>query len=347
VDVEICPECGASIGEGIVVQSTDAAVYPELAKANLLRMRGEYRLAEEQCLSILKRYPNNASANILLGDICADRGDWDQAEQWYEMALDLDHDSEATKEKLETVRQRLKRLEVTEVVEQLGLPDRPSKTGIYAAAALAAIVIGGLIVYAVTSATPSTSKPEALTPLQVQPNTPAASRSDPPATAPAATNTATPNTTEGSEMGPFQRLVASNPDAGRLLNVFQDPRTLHVTAIFRIEQGDDARMLAARLGRLAIERFTGAPAATMRGMQNSALVYVADVTRSRVDEIAGQAWQTQNQNQPDAWMSYVLSGEWIAQGFSPSPTAPAPQPGGPDSDAANVPGTNLSTGSTG
>ena len=59
-----CPECGAPIVvEEQDAGSSDAVVYTELARANLLRMRGEYKQAENQCLNILKRFPNNASAN--------------------------------------------------------------------------------------------------------------------------------------------------------------------------------------------------------------------------------------------------------------------------------------------
>src|SRR5688500_5066185 len=66
-DAPFCPECGAPVGSS---EGSDSEIYPLLARANLLRMRAEYKQAENVCLSILKRYPNNSSTNTLLGDIC-------------------------------------------------------------------------------------------------------------------------------------------------------------------------------------------------------------------------------------------------------------------------------------
>src|SRR5438477_12288189 len=83
-----CPECGAPVKDATTADS-EAVVYPELARANLARMRGDYKQAEDQLLSVLKRFPNNPSANEMLGDLAAEREDYPHAVQRDEMALDI------------------------------------------------------------------------------------------------------------------------------------------------------------------------------------------------------------------------------------------------------------------
>lgn len=118
---EFCAECGAPLEDAPGVGGSDQEVYPELAKANLHRMRKEYKGAKDICLSILRRYPNNASANTLLGDICEEEGDLEQAAEWYELALDIVPDSAADKAKLEAVRAKLAEKEKAVTVENLGI----------------------------------------------------------------------------------------------------------------------------------------------------------------------------------------------------------------------------------
>jgi Tfp pilus assembly protein PilF len=83
-----CPECGAPIGTA-PAEGSDAAIYPELARVNLLRLRGDYKAAQDHCRAVLRKFPNNVTANQLLGDLCQETGDLSQAKEWYELALDI------------------------------------------------------------------------------------------------------------------------------------------------------------------------------------------------------------------------------------------------------------------
>ena len=87
---EFCPECGATLDPAS--GGSDQEVYNDLAKANLLRNRHQMPEAIEVALGILRKYPNNATAHTLLGDIYAELDDLKQAAEWYEMALDLSPD---------------------------------------------------------------------------------------------------------------------------------------------------------------------------------------------------------------------------------------------------------------
>lgn len=88
-----CMECGARIKEGaldpLYAEGSDREVYPELARANLLRMQGNYEAAIDVCRRILGRFPSNETVHALLGDIYADQGKFEDAIQWYELLVEL------------------------------------------------------------------------------------------------------------------------------------------------------------------------------------------------------------------------------------------------------------------
>ncbi len=88
-----CMECGARIseakGDSLALEGSDIEVYPEIARANLLRMQGKYEEAVSVCRQILGRFPSNETAHALMGDIYADQGKLEDAIQWYEMLVEL------------------------------------------------------------------------------------------------------------------------------------------------------------------------------------------------------------------------------------------------------------------
>ncbi|MCS7066628.1 MAG: tetratricopeptide repeat protein, partial [Fimbriimonadales bacterium] len=101
-------ECGARLREDttdpLYAEGSDREVYPEIARANLLRMQGRYEEAVEVCLGILKRYPSNETAHALLGDIHADQGKLTDAVQWYELLVDLAPGNPVYRAKLDQLR---------------------------------------------------------------------------------------------------------------------------------------------------------------------------------------------------------------------------------------------------
>ncbi len=80
--------------------------YALLAQANLLRMRGCWEEAVGNCMAALRLAPDSPSAQSLLGDIYENQGRFDDAIQWYRMALDANPDSPADRLKLDRLLQR-------------------------------------------------------------------------------------------------------------------------------------------------------------------------------------------------------------------------------------------------
>lgn len=142
-DAEYCTECGAPLTDAPGVVGSDAEVYPELAKANVFRMRKEFKAAEDICLAILRRFPNNASSNTLLGDIAVEKGELDQAVEWYELALDIVPDSAENQQKLANVRAKLAEQQTQTAVETLGIPEKKPP---YMLIALAGVIVGVFII---------------------------------------------------------------------------------------------------------------------------------------------------------------------------------------------------------
>lgn len=129
-----CSQCGTSLPHpGLVcdrcITAPNSAARPAeslLLRANLLRMRGRWDAAAEQCAAILRLDPANPTAHSLLGDILQDQGRAEEARHWYQLALDLNPTSEADRAKLaradEMLEARQQRAEWEAIIEGRSKP---------------------------------------------------------------------------------------------------------------------------------------------------------------------------------------------------------------------------------
>lgn len=106
-DSLFCCICGAkldSMNASLSAKDLPSLEYM-LAQANLLRMQAKWEEAENKCIEILRKDPNNYDAHSLLGDIYRDQGRYEDAAQWYQLALDLYPESQKEPEKLAQLRE--------------------------------------------------------------------------------------------------------------------------------------------------------------------------------------------------------------------------------------------------
>ncbi|MBC8138412.1 MAG: tetratricopeptide repeat protein [Fibrella sp.] len=82
------PKSRFSSGGSSGRSDADAAIAPLLARANLLKLRGQWEEAVAVCADAIRRSPDSASAHSLLGDIYLTQGKNGDALHWYRMALD-------------------------------------------------------------------------------------------------------------------------------------------------------------------------------------------------------------------------------------------------------------------
>lgn len=98
-----CPNCGARMAEydnAVAAGVANDPTFGALAQVNLLRLRGDWDAASQGAVGVLREYPNSGTAHSLMGDIHADQGKYEEAAQWYRMALELEPDNTADARKL-------------------------------------------------------------------------------------------------------------------------------------------------------------------------------------------------------------------------------------------------------
>ncbi len=284
-----CQECGAPLSNAPAAEGSDQAVYKDLAQANLLRMRGQHKQAGEACLSILKRYPNNATAHALLGDIYAETNDLEQAIQWYELALDL-HEDEGVRTKLAKVQEQKDSAEQQASVTELGLPEKQPKTGLYAGLMiLAIVVIGGAAFFAGRqvsnggdSRNPTlTSNPVSLNPDQQEPATDGNGQT-------AAGVLLAEQDREMTESLRSASILGQN-----ILYVFAVPRGPAANITAHHASGLSLQQTAAQAAVDGLAAFPNCVYVTVRVVSNGQIAFVADVLRSRTQQMqmpsAGEA----------------------------------------------------------
>ena len=320
-----CPECGAPL-EGLrLIENISDTVHADLARANLFRMRGEHKEAEQQCLAVLRRYPHHFETHVLLGDIFAEQQAYEQAAQWLELAIDLDPGSFIARQKLQVARDRVREIETKTSVDQLGLPpNNGARTIAYAVFAVALISICGFIAFSLGQKNPRLAGDTVRSPISATQDTLAS----PPITnaskeeEPASTQHSEPvvQPPMSAEEKATTELLRKGEHGDRLVVASLDPRSKALTITYRIADGDVDRRIGAEIARDALAAMAEAPMVTVKGLKGDKLAFMADIDRNRLAMTQTQAWQS-SATGPDAWIGYVVSNEWYA--VTPPPAEPA------------------------
>jgi hypothetical protein len=318
-----CPACGAPVeGDGLI-QDFSTGVQPQLSRANFYRMREQYAEAEGICLEVLQRHPHDVEAHTLMGDIYSDRGQFEQASRWYELALDLEPGSFTNRQKLQIASDRVTAIENASTVEQLGLPQRQGlRSVVFAFAALAVIGLCAGLAYTLGQKNPTADADRVVrTPIAAKEE--AAAREAAQVKLPVAPVLEVPKPALPSAHEPREdKQLASHfgdlTHSSRIASASQDPRTKAITVTLRMDDLTEWRRPVAETARDVLFRITDAPMVTMRVMVRGRLEYVADIPRDKMLE----ALDGENAAIADSWIPYVLTNEWYATSVDPSLTAP-------------------------
>ncbi len=302
---EYCPECGAPMPTGGYTEGSDAEIYPELARANLLRMRGQYDQAKDVCLALLRRFPNNATANALLGDISAEMGEEEQAIQWYELALDISPDAQPVRQKLETIRQRIADREAAASAQLLGVGRKGNMT-LVGLGLLALVLVVGSVSYLLGSRRTLQGPATGIVEKPIVIENPE-SGSLPPAPEPSAQPAVpAPRPPLAEDQQAMDRLAKSPELARRLVGAAIDPRDGRVLLTLEASPGEDARTVAAQAAVEAVSLLSPGAPLTVRVRQGDRLALVADVDRDVAERFhdVGEL--------PHVWPEQVLANVWPA-----------------------------------
>jgi len=307
----------------------------DLARANLLRMRSDYRAAIDQCLSLLKRSPDDPDAHTLIGDIYAEQGDLGQAAQWYELALDLNPGSTQDQQKLTYVQQRIKEREAATVAQQIALPPAsPYPWMPWVVMAVIALLIGAGAYMAGQRQEPPAKLARASVPVSAA------------ITEPGLKVTELPSVTEGGSppVAEEDRKLAASiageiPTGIVLLHAWQDPRNRDISLTIRVRPEDAQRVVAAEIARAVLRRVAGANAVSVRTEKGGQIVHLGTVDRARLSVTETPGWSEAHPG-AEALADALLAQEWPETAAGTPPTT-----GGDDTPPAATTTTGQNSGS--
>lgn len=291
-------------------EGSDSAIYTELAQANLFRMRGEYKGAEEVLLRILRKFPNNVTANTMLGDIAATQGHFDQAAEWYELALDITPKSVALQDKLNNVRERVSEQETVSTAEVLGLPTEKPKHLLVAAIGVAAITVVALAAFFLSQ---RGNGPELPNP-GPNPNAPVILKGDPdkPVDQPPPANVNPALTADDLEL---QKQLTPTSDGDHVLQAQFQPPTQSVMVSFAFKDADDKRLIAAHIGMTTFEL---AKTKFKQDLKYVHLIGLKDKARAYEAKIYSEAYEKVLKSKDENWLTELLSQEWTPDSSKPT-----------------------------
>lgn len=325
----------------------------DLAKANLMRLRRDFRKAEEICIEILRTYPKSAATHTLLGDIYADQGRLEQAAHWYELSLDLDPNSWAEKQKLDDIREQIKERDHVSSAQTLGLDDvgavRPAwitlgvATFLFLSYGIFYVVkhgrLGGAseqpVVKTPINAVPDNVEPrrEMVATNQVATPTPAGTPIDG-LTSPGATPSALPLSGSSKDDKELEQAVREKSTYGdNLASLVSDPRIHNVFLTYIVGPKDNERVIGTDLARTLFELNDDFDAVTIRAMRFEKLLFMADIPRDRYNETLTEEWKKKNSSE-FAWIEYVITNEWPDKSGKVTPPPPGPEGDNPTPSSA-------------
>ena len=291
-------------------------------------------------------------ADALLGDIYGEKGDPEQALQWYELSADLVDDGAVT-EKIASVKRRISDRDHATTAKELGLPAERSQKAKFVFSVLVSVFVVFIAGYVL-----ATRQGQNL-------HAPKSSKTVPAISAPGhdinsdidgkgGGDKKEETSSAGSDVVILERIKSATADGASILLALQDPRNKDVTISYLVEEDKQIRPMAARIATSALDTVPDSLQVTVRAMRGGNVIYVASVHRARLNETKQTAWQNENRENPTAWIDYVLEYEWSTvpkahaastdpallppQASAANPTGATNVPQQPGSDAVKVGG---------
>jgi hypothetical protein len=310
----------------------------DLAKVNLLRIRGDLGSAKTLCLSVLKRYPESVDAHVMMGDLHSEQAELAPAAEWYSLALDLDSTAPGVAVKLARVQAAVdisKQASTSRALIQTGKRISPL---LYVASGAAALSIG-TIAYVVglrnlpTQYSGNSIKEKIAVPVNTptmpvvnnlpQNNavtlprvedssptkTPVASPSG--ATEKSANKSTIPTDVVAQDQTLFDQIYQRTTFSKHLISILSDPRNKSMILTFNVKEGEHGRYIGAVLADVAMEYDTKANLVTLRGVRNGILSYMGDVSREKIIETEADAGKDVKDIEDKGWIDKVLTNEYF------------------------------------
>jgi len=307
----------------------DDALHANLARANLMRLRGDFAEAEKVCISLLAAYPDSAPVHTLLGDIAFSQDQAGKAIEHYEIAQQLDEKAPDIPRKLADAKHLHESHETVTTAEQLGIPVKaPLPWTSIGFGVIAALALGGALIAGLATSPKGATDGRGVAPaITAGPDSVAStnkSSKESPTTGDAnEEKPLTQETTTSPVLPSTPPVVTSTLDDQTLLTQIQshgtvgshlvalssDPRSHGVVLTYSVSADDNARQIGAELARSALDISGDTLTVTVRGLRDQKLSYVADIPRTLYADTITEAWQKANP-EPEAWLGHVITNEW-------------------------------------
>jgi tetratricopeptide (TPR) repeat protein len=314
----------------------------ELARVNLLRIRGDLSSSKNLCLSVLKRFPESIDAHVMMGDLHSEQGDLAPAAEWYSLALDLDRNAPGVAVKLSRVQAALDisgQASKSRIMIANGKRMSPWLYVAVAASAIAIIAVGYIAGMGTTDKT--VAQKSAISDRIESPKsidaTPKTSDTNTPITVPSPASINPLNNTRGPEpsvtnnvvpetksTGTKETAIAVNEDqklydqvsnrskfGKHVISILADPRERSMILTYNVTDGEHGRYLGAILADVALEYDARVLQVTIRGVRNGVLSYVADVPREKIMAVEAREKKNVQDLEDKNWIDEVLTNEYF------------------------------------
>ena len=266
-----------------------------LAKANLLRLRGDASQAEEICLTVLTSHPTDVFALCMLGDIRFQQARAEEAEHLYDLAV-------GTGDAPTTVHERLQVLKA-----RRALPSKPQNTDIPAwmIAGTISVVFICIAITAAIIAPKFQSSADAVTVRIVAPKD---SPSEPTPVKP----TDSPPTIRPKPMIALadavlsQKIEQKSGFADRMISVQTDPRSATASITVALGPNEQPRDMASIVAIAAFNSDSALHAVSIRLVSDERIVFVGEVSRESFEN----AFKIAPRPSSDA-LANAFSNEWL------------------------------------
>lgn len=256
----------------------------EIARANVLRMRGDYDGAREILRSVLAEYPENVLARELMGDIFANHlGDLKTGLVWYELAQNTNQPVPSLTTKIERCRGQLNDHQSSETISKLGIAAPGPQRAVIGLTI--ALVVLSITAMAIWFTRPTETKPAQSTPfsdpIELNPPPPATveEKKEEPAKDPPKPSLET--NYDGTEVE--QKVRAGLVAAGtKPLVVTFDPRgqgDLTLTISVTASEAEGFETKAQQIAATALGLESRYQNLTIRFVEGNQLLFVADFSR--------------------------------------------------------------------
>lgn len=335
---------GATITMASAVIDDRQILQAELARVNLLRIRGDVSSSKTLCLSILKRFPESIDAHVMMGDLHTEQGDLAPAAEWYSLALDLDRNAPGVNVKLSRVQAALDISGQASRSRALILNGKRMSPWLIVAIITSVIAVCSVAYIAGLGSTSNSTTPKTASTDRIESPKPADTSPKPSTTAPvtaATTTVAAPSNQPGpvpstnqlpsapqetKSTGTKESVVSVVDDQKLLdqiinrttfgkhvLSVVADPREKSMILTYNVAQGEHGRYMGAVLAAIALDYDNKLLLVTIRGIRNGVLSYIADVPREKILAVEEREKKTVQELDNKSWIDEVLSNEYFKE----------------------------------